>query len=251
MAFPVLVFGIHPHHVFDLLAFFVGGQLFWHGLRRAGSPLTGEQKWTLALGAFVGAAAGAKLVVLLEDPAFTLAHWREPLFWLHGKSIVGAILGAIVGVEWAKKSAGVAWSTGDHWVVPLAVGLAIGRVGCFLSGLTDDAYGVPTTLPWGVDFGDGPRHPTQLYESAFALLALGFVLRAKRRQEAQGDLFRLYVVAYFAFRFLEEFVRVSPRPYLGLTVYQLACAAGLAYYLAPAAQRRRLGRLAWGKARAT
>lgn len=178
MDFPVRILGVHPHHVFDLLAFFVGGQLFWRGLRRAGNPLTRDQKWTLAAGAFVGAAAGAKLIVLLEDPAFTAAHWREPLFWINGKSIVGAILGAVLGVELAKRSVGVAWSTGDHWVVPLAVGLAVGRVGCFLSGLTDDAYGVPTTLPWGVDFGDGPRHPTQLYEALFALAALAFVLWA-------------------------------------------------------------------------
>ena len=62
-------------------------------------------------------------------------------------------------------------------VWPIAVGLAIGRVGCFLAGLHDDTYGLPTALPWGVDFGDGtPRHPTQLYEIA-VVLPLGWALR--------------------------------------------------------------------------
>jgi phosphatidylglycerol:prolipoprotein diacylglycerol transferase len=144
-------------------------------------------------------------------------------------------------VEVAKRSAGITRSTGDHFVVPLCVGLAVGRVGCFLSGLTDDAYGVPTALPWGVDFGDGPRHPTQLYEIAFALAFLALVPWLRRRAGEGGDVFRAFMMSYFAFRFLEEFVRVSPRPYLGLTVYQVACAAGLAYYLRDAGVRRRLG----------
>ena len=232
MEFPVLVAGVHPHHVFDFLAFLVGGQLFWRSLRRDPSPYSAEEKWFLAAGCLIGAALGAKLIVLLEDPAFTLAHAREPAFWLSGKSIVGGLLGGLVGVELAKKEAGITRSTGDHFAVPVAVGLAVGRIGCFLSGLTDDAYGVATTLPWGVDFGDGvPRHPTQLYEAAFALLLALALVRARGRVQASGDLFRLLMVAYLGFRFLEEFIRVSPRPYLGLTVYQLACAAGLAYYL--------------------
>jgi prolipoprotein diacylglyceryltransferase len=51
--------------------------------------------------------------------------------------------------------------------LPLAIGIAVGRLGCFFAGLDDFTYGTPTTLPWGHDFGDGiARHPVQLYESA-------------------------------------------------------------------------------------
>jgi prolipoprotein diacylglyceryltransferase len=229
--FPVYVLGVHPHRVFDALSLLVGAQLFWWQLRRHPDARLGkDEKLALAAGCIVGAALGAKLIVLLEDPAATLAYWDVPAFWLTGKSIVGALLGGLVGVEIGKKAAGVAGSTGDHFVVPLCVGLAVGRVGCFLSGLTDDAYGVPTTLPWGVDFGDGPRHPTQLYEIGFALAFLACVPWLRRRAREPGEVFAAFMVSYFAFRFAEEVIRVAPRPYLGLTVYQLACAAGIAYY---------------------
>ncbi len=245
MEFPVVVFGLHPHRLFDVLSLLVGAQLFWWGLRRRREgTLQGDDKWTVAGGCLVGAALGAKAIVLLEDPPATLALVANPLFWVSGKSIVGALLGGLVGVEVAKRAAGITRSTGDHFVLPLCVGLAIGRLGCFLSGLQDDAYGVHTSLPWGVDFGDGPRHPTQLYEVAFALAFLAALPWLRRRPREEGDLFRLFMVSYFAFRFLEEFLRVAPRPYLGLTVYHVACAAGLVYYLRDRGVRTRLARLA-------
>lgn len=246
MEFPVPVFGLHPHLVFDVLSLFVGTQLFWWLRRRVpqGRRWSTDQTLSLAAGCIIGAFLGAKLIVLLEDPAFTLRYWREPAFWAGGKSIVGALLGGLVGVELAKKLEGVRESTGDAFVLPLCVGLAVGRVGCFLSGLEDDTYGTLTALPWGIDLGDGPRHPTPLYEIAFALGFAAALPAIRRRQVEAGDSFRLFMVAYFAFRFVEEFVRVSPRPYLGLTVYQVACALGLAYYLRDAPTRRRLARLA-------
>ncbi len=77
------------------------------------------------------------------------------------------MLGGLIGVEIGKKYAGVTESTGDRFVMPILVGLIIGRIGCFIAGLHDDTYGNPTALPWGIDFGDGiPRHPTQLYDIA-------------------------------------------------------------------------------------
>lgn len=62
--------------------------------------------------------------------------------------------------------------------------MAVGRLGCFFAGLPDYTYGVPTDLPWGVNFGDGvPRHPVQLYESAAMLLFLSCICGISR--EAQ------------------------------------------------------------------
>ena len=238
MEFPVHLFGIHPHQVFDILSLLVGSQLFWWMQRRAPDRFTGDERWTLAAGCLLGAALGAKLIVFLEEPR-PLSVLADPAFWVSGKSIVGALLGGLVGVELAKKLGGIKRRTGDAFVVPLCVGLAVGRIGCFLSGLTDDAYGVRTSLPWGVDFGDGPRHPTQLYEVAFALGFLALVPTLRRRLPTPGHTFRAFMVAYSAFRFVEEFVRVAPRPYVGLTVYQWACLAGLAYYGLLAMQERR------------
>ena len=84
-----------------------------------------------------------------------------------GKTIVGALIFGLISVELMKRYIGVRQSTGDLYAIPLALGIAIGRIGCFLTGLSDNTYGTPTTLPWAVNFGDGiPRHPTQLYEIA-------------------------------------------------------------------------------------
>jgi prolipoprotein diacylglyceryltransferase len=125
----------------------------------------------------------------------------------------------------------VARSTGDLYAIPLALGIAIGRVGCFLTGLDDRTYGTPTSLPWGVDFGDGVlRHPTQLYEMAFlGLLALG-LLRRHLRGHPEGHLFRLFMASYLAWRLAVGFIQPGAT-WLGLSAIQWACAAGLLYYV--------------------
>jgi hypothetical protein len=89
-----------------------------------------------------------------------------------GKTIVGALIFGLISVELIKRYIGLRQSTGDLYAIPLALGIAIGRIGCFLTGLSDNTYGTPTNLPWAINFGDGiPRHPTQLYEIIF-LIAL-------------------------------------------------------------------------------
>ena len=133
--------------------------------------------------------------------------------------------------EVAKKCNGLTRSTGDLFVYPLAVGNSIGRIGCFLTGLSDKTYGVATNLPWGVDFGDGiRRHPTQLYESIFVLgWAFTLWLFTRRRPLPSGVLFRLYLGGYFAWRFFVEFIK--PRellvPALDLSAIQVASFVGL------------------------
>ena len=90
----------------------------------------------------------------------------------------------IVAVELYKRIAGITVRTGARFALPLAVGVAVGRIGCFFAGLDDFTHGTPTALPWGDDFGDGmPRHPVQLYESAaMAAFAAVYVLaRVARR----------------------------------------------------------------------
>src|SRR5207249_2449021 len=99
-----------------------------------------------------------------------------------GRSIEGALAGGIIAVEALKTLAGIRGSTGLRFVAPLAVAIAVGRIGCYLAGLDDMTYGIATGLPWGVDFGDGvPRHPVQLYESAAMALFLAAFLWSLRR----------------------------------------------------------------------
>jgi prolipoprotein diacylglyceryltransferase len=119
-------------------------------------------------------------------------------------------------------------------VFPLLLGLAIGRLGCHLSGLTDGTFGTPTRLPWGIDFGDGiARHPTNLYEIGF-LGALALLLYALERSRPlpNGRLFELFLASYLLFRLLVEFLKpTAALPGLGLTAIQWACVAGLGYYV--------------------
>jgi prolipoprotein diacylglyceryltransferase len=99
-----------------------------------------------------------------------------------GKTIVGALVFGLISVELIKRYIGLRESTGDLYAIPLALGIAIGRIGCFLTGLSDDTYGTPTSLPWAVDFGDGvPRHPTQLYEIIFLLALIPFLNQLLKR----------------------------------------------------------------------
>jgi len=117
--------------------------------------------------------------------------------------------------------------TGDLFAVPLCVGIAIGRLGCFFAGLADDTYGVATKLPWGVDFGDGVRrHPTQLYEFLFLAVLAWVLWKWEKKPHAEGQVFRLFLAAYLAWRLVIDFLK--PQPLIaGMNVIQWACVAGL------------------------
>jgi len=131
------------------------------GFSRAPRTPLRDPGYFIALG--IGAIAGA---LLFGSVNLSLAGLMRI-----GHSIAGAIAGGIVGVELYKLARGIRGSTGVQFVAPLALGIAVGRFGCFFAGLPDYTYGTPTAVPWGVDFGDGiRRHPVQLYESAAMLV---------------------------------------------------------------------------------
>lgn len=239
MTFPVYLplFGwqLHPHLVFEGLGYFLGARLYFRLRRRTHeTPLPLEANLWILVGCLFGAWVGSKLLAWCESPAYYLSLWRhDPSALLGGKTIVGGLLGGWAGVAIAKRRCRISRSTGDLFVYPLALGTAVGRLGCFFTGLADRTYGLATTLPWGVDFGDRVRrHPTQLYESLFVLAwALALWLATRRRPLAAGALFRLYLTGYLAFRFAVEFIK--PRePLLGpLSAIQLASLVGAVFCL--------------------
>ncbi len=237
------------HTLLESLAYFAGMRLFLVERRRLTPPGLRDRDASLWIGvaAVLGAALGAKLGYWIEDPRNAFADFPDWRRLIEGKTIVGALLGGLAGVEGIKRVIGVEGSSGDAFVYPLMFGMAIGRVGCFLAGLADHTYGDPTALPWGVDFGDGvPRHPTQLYEIAF-LAAWALLLHHRRAALAEpGDRFRALLSGYLAFRLAIEAIKPVPYVYLGLcSGIQLLCVLGLAYY------HRHIGRiaraLAWGR----
>jgi phosphatidylglycerol:prolipoprotein diacylglycerol transferase len=235
VTFPVLVplgpWRLHPHTVFDVLAYSIGFRLFLWQRRRLGDTIDAHARWTVVAAAIFGAAVGSKVFFWLEDPAETLAHWNDVTFLLGGKTIVGGLIGGLIGVELEKRWAGLTRRTGDLFAMPLAFGIAVGRIGCFLSGLPDRTHGTPSSLPWAVDFGDGiPRHPTQLYESAVMAVAAVVLGWLTRRPHREGDVFKLFMVIYFALRVVVDIVKPEVRVLPWLSSLQLASIGVLVYY---------------------
>src|ERR1043166_2017993 len=173
--------------------------------------------WTrtaLALAGFIGGAFGAKVPFLfgISDEGWLALLFRD------GKTITTGLIGAYIAVELAKLALEVRVKTGDTFALPLACALAVGRWGCFGNGC---CYGEPTTLPWGVDFGDGLlRHPTQVYESLFHLVMAGALIELMRRHLLATHRLQFYLIAYGGYRFLTEYIPPEPVGLAGLTFYQ-------------------------------
>jgi phosphatidylglycerol---prolipoprotein diacylglyceryl transferase len=207
-----------------LAAFFLARRLFPPPRAPALSRL---EKLTLALAAFVGGTLSAKLpFVLTADAAF----WDWTAWAADGKTITTGLIGAYLSVEIVKLILGIRAKTGDGLAIPLAIALAVGRWGCFVNGC---CAGEPTSLPWCVDFGDGVcRHPTQIYESIFHAIWAVILVRLNQRDVLRYQRLKLYLLAYCAFRFAIEFIRVEPKWLWGMTYYQVAVALFAAFLLA-------------------
>jgi phosphatidylglycerol:prolipoprotein diacylglycerol transferase len=234
MTFPVYLrlgpLVVHPHWVFEFLAY--GLAFYWYRSRRDQlEDVVGPRVRAWVIGAAaVGGLLGSRLLAMAEDPAEFGASWSDPGFVLGGKTIVGGLVGGLIAVEWIKRRLGVRVATGDRLALPLIVGIAIGRIGCFLSGLTDRSYGIATRLAWGVNFGDGiARHPTQIYEIAFLAALAGWLVAIGGRMSAAGDRFKLFMLAYMTFRLAVDFIKPASRVG-GLSVIQWTCVAVIAFY---------------------
>jgi len=168
------------------------------GLARQTAP-----SYFLSLG--LGGALGAWLLGSLNT-----LHDTRPVL---SHSIAGALAGAIVAVELWKWLHGVRGSTGGPFVIPLCLGIVVGRWGCLFAGLGDQTYGGPTVMPWGVDLGDGvSRHPVEIYESLAmaAFLAIYWSALARDKPWAAQYGFHAFVLAYAIQRFAWEFLKPYP-----------------------------------------
>ena len=229
--------GLSPtgvHTLFEAFAYATGFRMFlWTRKQTAPQAFrTSDEVVIIAVGAIIGAALGAKLSYWLDDPLTAFANFPDWRHLLEGKSIIGALLGGVLGVELAKRAAHITESSGDAFVLPLTIGMCIGRIGCFLAGLPDHTYGTPTSLPWGIDFGDGiPRHPTQIYEIVFLLAQFTLIHARRAHFKRPGDRFRAFMIGYLTFRLLVEFIKPVFFSYPpGLSGLQWLCIAGLVYY---------------------
>ena len=223
------------HSAFEWAAIFVGVRLYMRSGGTSLKALGRTRQFAVLFGCVLGAAIGNKVVHWL----YRVDQWpllaQSPWLILQGQSIVGGLLGGLIGVELGKKYAGITESTGDRFVVPILVGLIVGRIGCFIAGLQDDTYGNPTALPWGVDFGDGiPRHPTQLYDILFALVALALLRLFRPTLSRESGLqFKLLLFGYLLWRLLIDGLKPVPFAFGTLSGIQMVCALALFLYLRP------------------
>lgn len=227
----LLGYTINVHLILEYLAFFIAFRYYVLLRRKSEDSIDSKNRLSIILGAAIGALIGSRLIGYLENPLveFTLPNLIQ---LVNSKTIMGGLFGGLLGVELAKKIIGEKASSGDLFVFPIIAGIFIGRIGCFLSGIKEFTYGRATTSIFGMDLGDGLlRHPTSLYELVFLIGLFLFLKRIKSYPSlANGDLFKLFMLIYFGFRFCIEFLKPNVFYTFGLSTIQLLCIICWLYY---------------------
>lgn len=187
------------------------------------------------LGAIMGGFTGAKIVYFLSEGWL---HFGEPDVWLHlaaGKTIIGALLGGYLGIEIAKLSVEYRAPTGDWFAFIVPLGIAAGRIGCITNGCC-------LGIPLGGDPADTASltyWPAAAVEMSFNLMMFALLLPMRKVPMLQGQLFHIYLFAYGIFRFCHEFLRLTPKPFLGLSGYQITALVLIGFAVVRFRQRER------------
>ncbi|NUR05792.1 MAG: diacylglyceryl transferase [Nocardioidaceae bacterium] len=240
--------GLVPtHQLFVGLGVLVAVVVFVVEARRRGQ--TDERLAYVVLGAVAGGAIFMRLGTWLQHVDLRdNASLAEQ--WLYGnRSILGGLFGAWLGVHVAKRLVGYPLRTGDLFAPAVALGMAVGRIGCLLTEKPGTATGTPFGITLDADTAQRlgapagvPLHPSFVYEIAFhaaAFCVLWFWLR--HRLDAPGETLTLYLAAYGVFRFLVELVRGNDVAWLGLTRPQLFLLVTVPLLLARVVRQARRG----------
>lgn len=187
------------------------------GARRAG--LNPDSLTSLGMWAIIGALIGAKALLAVRSPQEYLTSFGalRSLVSNAGDFYGGFIGGLVAAALFFRRHRGVPfWRSADVAAPAIALGQAIGRIGCFMAG---DDYGRPTSVPWSVTFTDPvaasiggaplgvPLHPVQLYESVVCFVLFGVLLWFARRPHRDGDIIVAYTALYAVARFILELFR--------------------------------------------
>jgi phosphatidylglycerol:prolipoprotein diacylglycerol transferase len=219
------------------LAFIVAGWVVTRRLAELGKPT--DWSWELVFCALVGGVLGAKLWWLAEEWGTVADDPLSALVSPVGLVWYGGLAGGAAALWlWTRRRRVDARLVADLVAPALALGYAIGRIGCQLAG--DGDYGVPSDVPWAMAYPEGTVptteevHPTPVYET-LAMAGVAAVLWRLRDSLAPGGLFALYLVLAGLERFLVEFVRRNEPVLLGLSLAQFVSlamiAAGIAWLL--------------------
>jgi len=233
MTFPyqISLFGdkVYLHFFFETVAFIVGVRLYYYLKKGISDPISDINRLWILLGAMLGALIGSRLIALLETPSEIMHQTLLSIY--QNKTVAGGFLGGLFGVELIKKIIGVKTASGDIYVIPIIVALFIGRIGCFSMGTAEPTYGVETSFILGMDLGDGKlRHPVMLYEMLFLVLLFILFQLLKNKTMVNGDRFKLFMLLYFSYRFLVEFIKPYHPLFLDLSSIQWSALFVLVYY---------------------
>src|SRR3954451_9882444 len=223
------------------VGFLVAAGVIGRRFRELGLP--SDWTWEMTLSIMVGGLVGARLDYLIENWHKVSGDLLGNLF--SGSGLVwygGVVGGAAGGVLWAWRRGWLGWQLADLACIPLALGYAIGRCGCQLSG--DGDYGIHSSLPWAMAYPKGTVptevkvHPTPVYETlSMGIVAL--ILWNFRDRLTGGRLFALYLVLAGTERFLAEQDRRNENVAFGQTAPQLVSVAMVAGGVALAARAGR------------
>ena len=233
----ILGISIKTFGVAFALGFIASGLVVARRLKELGRPT--EWAYEIVFAALIGGVVGARGYYLIQHYDQVKHDLLGTVF--SGSGLVwygGAIGGAIAVIGWMLWRGVLELRMFDMCAVALALGYAIGRIGCQVSG--DGDYGIRSSLPWAMGYPHGTVptppgvtvHPTPIYETvAMALLAYG--LWTLRDRVRPGVVFALYLVLSGLERFLVEFIRRNHEVAWGLTAPQLTsialCAVGAAW----------------------
>lgn len=235
LIFKIGPFSILAHVVFEVLGIGIGFQFFLYLRRKQQDVISEPNRLWILIAATFGALVFSRLVGSLEQPSALFSAKNPLLYFYSHKTILGALFGGVICVEIAKKIIGEKKSSGDLFVYPLLLGMIIGRIGCLSMGIHEQTYGIPSDLPWAMYLGDEDqnilRHPIALYEMLFlGILWLSFVTLEKRLKFKEGIRFQFFLMAYFMFRFLIDFIKPGYKFSFGLSTIQITALLGMLYY---------------------
>lgn len=221
------------HPVLESVGIFLSMRYYFYLKRRSGEKQDLNVSLAILIGATAGALVGSKLIGNLEKPSLLFSPEFSFLKFWTSNTIVGGLAFGLLGVELAKKIVGYKKSTGDFIVYPLIFAMIIGRIGCFFTGIYEETYGLPTTSIFGMHLGDEYlRHPVALYEIVF-LIVLWISLEIFRNNNTyqSGFLFQLFMLSYFSFRLILDFIKPREEIVLHLSTIQMVCISMILYYI--------------------
>ena len=213
-----------PIYVLMLLCGIAWGAVYWFRESKKDRRVV-----VIYAACLAGAFAGAKLAFLLAEGWLYFDDPNRSVIWLSGKSIMGALPGGWAAVEIAKKALGYRAITGDRFAMLMPVPLILGRIGCLNAGC---CQGIECS------FGRWPSVPVEIGFQIVAMMVL-WVLRCRHIQTGQH--FHLFLIAYGLFRFAHEFLRGTPKPFWGISGYQII-ALGTVFAAVTAYRKREIRR---------